>query len=695
MRQSRRRRARLGAGLAAAAAALAVAPSALGVSFPTQVPTTGAGWASAGPQALAVDPAGSVWFVERGATGPGEPQPFPNGVAALGRYTPGAGIVYEVTAPNVSAIAAAAGPDARAESVAVSPSGRFVYVLLTDPDAQPGSTTSIVRVDTAVGSPADADADSRRVIRCPTPGGFGGPVEIVVLPDGQVAFTASTGGAVGVWRRAGEVSAGSPSAICSPGVTGTTLSDTWRSYDVDVVAPGRQPAGLDINPATGLLYATLRANNPLDAPAGFPRIGVMVVNPALAPSDPASDRYIALTKPPDAAQSPSPGDVDVDAARSTLWFVNEDPTGAGAAYKVVSVPLAANGLEGGPPTFHSVGSQQSSQPRGVEVDPTGAVWFTDQDVAQTADILGRKLPTEPTFSQFRGLPPGYIGTQDIVFAGNRGFVAAKFAPGTGGDRGAIGEVLLDGAGAAGPGSRLEVRPSGAICLRTAAPRRSSRSKGRVTLTVRQLAINQRIYAAAVRRANAVEGWLSAGLQNADLCGAGLGAAEFGPGVTTGPAGGTLVVSAPEPRPITPAEAKKKRGVRFRLNVRQLQINQRIAAAGVRRANALGARLSGGLTGGDVQDGAVTLGKLAAGLGIVTAGPAGAPVKASVTRVAKAKRKAGVRFELSAGQLLINQRVGQAAIRRLNGTIALLEAGLEGKDIRDRTLGAADLDPALR
>ena len=55
------------------------------------------------------------------------------------------------------------------------------------------------------------------------------------------------------------------------------------------------------------------------------------------------------------------------------------------------------------------------------------------------------------------------------------------------------------------------------------------------------------------------------------------------------------------------------GKALSLSAAQLRINQRIAQAGVRRANALVAHLQAGLDGGEFADGSITARALAPGL----------------------------------------------------------------------------------
>ena len=54
-----------------------------------------------------------------------------------------------------------------------------------------------------------------------------------------------------------------------------------------------------------------------------------------------------------------------------------------------------------------------------------------------------------------------------------------------------------------------------------------------------------------------------------------------------------------------------------------------------------------------------------------------------------------RVTLSRAQLLINQRISQAAVRRVNAILAELAGGLTGANVRDGSLGRATLAPALQ
>ncbi len=218
--------------------------------------------------------------------------------------------------------------------------------------------------------------------------------------------------------------------------------------------------------------------------------------------------------------------------------------------------------------------------------------------------------------------------------------------------------------------------------------------GRIVMTRGQLLVNQRIAQAAVRRANAIEAWLDGGVESRDLCGGAIGLAQLGPGVIAGDAATRVPLTTADPRPLRPAAPVRRDGASVRLSARQLLINQRVSQAAVRRLNALARRLDGGLTGGDLVEGAVGPGKLSGDISILKADatvPRPAP-----SRTASAPGPAGhVALRLSAAQLRINQRIAQEAIRRGDALADQLKVGLSSRHFADGTVVATDLAGALR
>lgn len=233
-------------------------------------------------------------------------------------------------------------------------------------------------------------------------------------------------------------------------------------------------------------------------------------------------------------------------------------------------------------------------------------------------------------------------------------------------------------------------PSAANCA-TTPDISGAGATGTLTLSITQLRINQRIGQAAVRRANALNGWLGDGIVGADLCGGSLAPEQLDAGIVT--ASGVLgpVPTTAGPRPLVIPAAADKGTVRFRLTTAQLRTNQRVYSAAVRRANALMARIDGGLTGGDIRDGSVGRDRLRQDLTITARTPAASTAPASVTPIVAADSDPAT-FRLTVGQLRTNQRIAQAAVRRTNELRALLETGLRGENFTAGSISAVDLAP---
>jgi hypothetical protein len=222
-------------------------------------------------------------------------------------------------------------------------------------------------------------------------------------------------------------------------------------------------------------------------------------------------------------------------------------------------------------------------------------------------------------------------------------------------------------------------------------RPTNTGKGQIKLEAAQLLISQRIAQAAVRRANAIEKWLESGIVAGDLCGNAFGQSEF-TGLTYA-GGGVIAPVGPTPRPLEVEPASAAGGGTVALSAQQLLINQRISQAAVRRVNALTERLAGNLTGGDLVDGSIGRGKLLNGLVIASATP-GTPVAKSRTVLGE-RQNAGGTVTVSVRQLQINQRISQAAVRRVNALVDQLARGLTGANFKDGSLTVADLAAEAR
>jgi hypothetical protein len=222
------------------------------------------------------------------------------------------------------------------------------------------------------------------------------------------------------------------------------------------------------------------------------------------------------------------------------------------------------------------------------------------------------------------------------------------------------------------------------------PIQASGTEGAPVLSAAQLKINQRIGAAAVRRANAIQDWLDVGIVGSDLCGGSLRPADLDPGI-----GFEIDVLRPlppraAPRPLVIPAAADKGTRSFDVTTEQMRINQRIYAAAVRRSNALRSRLRE-LTGGDLRDGRLSRDRLRQDLTITALTPASTTAPASTTKIGPPPSGAA-RFTLTARQLKINQRIAIAAVKRTNEIRTLLGTGLTGDNFAPGTVSAKDLAP---
>ena len=168
--------------------------------------------------------------------------------------------------------------------------------------------------------------------------------------------------------------------------------------------------------------------------------------------------------------------------------------------------------------------------------------------------------------------------------------------------GALGVNAFDQSVTFGRGDAAEIPAADPRPVQTG-PAGSGGGGGKVTLTAKQLRINQRVSQAAVRRANALEARLDAGLTGGDVKDGSISLPDLVPGVSIQNAGSP----AEQPAPTTTDVPKPKGGGsgKVTLSAAQLRVNQKIAQAAVRRTNTLINRLEGGLTAEDFKPGTLT------------------------------------------------------------------------------------------
>ena len=380
------------------------------------------------------------------------------------------------------------------------------------------------------------------------------------------------------------------------------------------------------------------------------------------------------------------------------WDARE-PIGAETEIQVYGQRLSSTGAPVGVPEFliseagrDGVGDRRAVEPE-VAASTTSAefliVWT---DGSNTNNLFGERRdaggsllgPSDVTIST---KPPDDTSSpSDLTYSPVNGRYTAvwTYAEPGGGD--VIDRRQIASAAPA-------ITTAGDVCAPPPAPRPTS-GKGRLALTLAQLRINQRIGSAGLRRLEAVEAWLNAGIEARDICGGAIGPEKLAPGIIAIPQPTSIAaLQPPNPRPVTPRAATPKRNVTFTLSRAQLLINQRIYQALIRRAAALKSRLDGGLSGGDVRDGAIGQPQLHDRLAI--AGTSSAPPAApTTTEIATPGPRSPGAVTLSLNQLGINQRVAQGGVRRANALIDRLTPGLTGSDLRDGTIGSSDLAPGV-
>ncbi len=230
-------------------------------------------------------------------------------------------------------------------------------------------------------------------------------------------------------------------------------------------------------------------------------------------------------------------------------------------------------------------------------------------------------------------------------------------------------------------------PSGSRLGSVFATTRRPGAGGEIQLTAGQLETNQKISQAAVLRSNGALSALEGGLPASAFRGAAFGAPAFGSSVPiTGTAGPSTPSNAPGYQ--VPVPSKTGGGGTVTLSAAQLETNQKISQAAVLRSNAVRDRLAAGLTAAQIGAGAISSASLLPGLGFgaLGAGSPGTPITVPTGG------GSGGTVTLSQQQLETNQAISQAAVRRSNLNIALLEAGLTQDGIAAGGISSQNVSP---
>ncbi len=381
---------------------------------------------------------------------------------------------------------------------------------------------------------------------------------------------------------------------------------------------------------------------------------------------------------------------DLDADATTLVSRADGPTGPGGDGSALDVVISGDG--------RFVAFQSNADNLSGDDDETFADIFVRDVSAATTRLVSRAPgPAGPGGDASSGDPSITADGRYVAFASEADNISSQDVDPNVDPQ--VNDVFRRDLLGPAPGSPSGAGASGgasaAVCKALPPPPRPSPGDpDDITLTTGQLLINQRIDQAAIRRANGVQDWIDGGVEGRDLCRGALGGGELAAGILSDLAGPVVALAAPDPRPIAVAAAKPSDTSRITLTTRQLLINQRISQSAIRRLNALKGRMDAGLTGGDVDDRTLPQPAFVAGLRVLAAPAPASPPAASTTRIAPAKPGDPESVTLTTAQLLINQRISQAAVRRANELMARIEDGLVASDVRDGTLTALDLAPGV-
>ena len=201
----------------------------------------------------------------------------------------------------------------------------------------------------------------------------------------------------------------------------------------------------------------------------------------------------------------------------------------------------------------------------------------------------------------------------------------------------------------------------AVCAGKPPVRKYGKGSGKVNFSLAGITIEQRILSAALRRINAANAWMDAGIVPTDICRHGLGYDSVVQPMAW--VGAAPVVVGPETKPRALKIAKSGKRATFTFDARQATINWKIARALQRRAKDTRGRFLS-LTGGNLRAGTtLELDRFTPGLGFAdgvinqTASQPAARLPSRTTPTVKVK--------LTRAQMLKSQRAGQAAIKDVN------------------------------
>jgi hypothetical protein len=241
-------------------------------------------------------------------------------------------------------------------------------------------------------------------------------------------------------------------------------------------------------------------------------------------------------------------------------------------------------------------------------------------------------------------------------------------------------------GTAFVGLRLDPPTQGAgRCLDV--PPRPKSKKGKIRLTKSAVRVQQVIDAEALRRVNAVNAWIDAGIDARDLCSSGFGMRAFSPNVSW--AGGPTADAAglPDPRPLEVVR-RRKPPADFTVDRAALVTNERISLALEARVRATWKRLNR-LTGGNLARSSDLRGRPLYD-GLALAGPVPVSEDAPPAKLEIGPVKRVGKLPVTVATARRTQKRSQGAILLANRIIDEIRGGLEEEHFRPGSIGSRHL-----
>ena len=615
----------------------------------------------------------------------------------LGPTTPEREVLQFDVDPGTGSLSPKADPSARSgrapSAVVAAPDGRSVYVVDALDD-----TISQYDVDPETGelsqkSPAAVDAPA-------------GPNDVAVSPDGRSAYVSAFGD-----NALGQFDVDPATGRLSPKTT-------------PLVEDVSAPLGLAMTPDGRSLYAATTD--------GVAQFDVSSADGTLTPKSPAVvaidiPDVIAVSADGRSAYANSRDDVaqfDIDPSDGTLTdkvpatvsvATNPAITGIGLTPDGGSAFVAGQGVE---TIFRfAIGQGGGLEPRTPFTTsapaPANALAITpDAPVAKfsvgTEGLLARLdaraswnpggtiarydwdfgdgvtlADGGPTPVHVYGRPGTYTVTLTVTSATGctaGSLVSTGTAVACSGRRG---RLSIPVAVAESPPPPAPIAPTSGDPVCNAVPDRTPGQKGTATYTQTNLRIQQNIDSAGLRRLNAINAWIDAGILSRDLCAGAFGPSAFQAG-TRFAGGAAHDASPPAPRAIQIRRRSGRRGRITRSRV-QLVINENIGRALRARAAATLKRVTS-LTGGNLAPGTTLAGR-AVWPGLVTSGPQPASTDGPATKLSIGRLPAPIPIRENAVTVRRQQRRSQGSIILANRSLDAIRAGLTEANFVTGSIGS--------